>query len=170
MAAGAVLVTHQHADHIDQQLVAAAGVKVIAPSGAQLDIAYTAVEIDSAVQFAGFDVEPVGGRHACVVEHQEPCVNVGCVINGAHHHPGDALHVPEGPIETLFVPLQASWLKTAEAIDFVNRVAPRRAIGIHEGQINERGLAAINYWMSKECDGVYEWLPPGTATELDLLP
>ena len=94
-------------------------------------------------------------------------MNVGYIINGAHYHPGDALHIPDGPIETLFVPLQASWLKTAEAIDFVHRVSPRRAIGIHEGQINERGLAAINHWMSKECNGVYEWLPPGTATELD---
>ncbi|MEV5894681.1 hypothetical protein [Nonomuraea fuscirosea] len=72
----------------------------------------------------------------------------------------DAVQVPAEPVETLLVPLQASWLKTAEVIDFVRAVAPERAFGIHDGQINERGLASVNGWLGQETRHRYRWLAP----------
>jgi len=59
--------------------------------------------------------------------------------------------------------LQASWLKTAEAIDFVQAVAPQVAIGIHDAQVNERGLASINGWLDEKRGTDYRWLPCGTS-------
>jgi hypothetical protein len=77
------------------------------------------------------------------------------------YHPGDALQVPDVPVETLLVPLQASWLKTSEAVAFVRAVSPARAFGIHDGQINERALASINGWIGEHGGTAYQWLPPG---------
>jgi hypothetical protein len=61
------------------------------------------------------------------------------------------------------VPLQASWLKTAEAIEFVRAVNPERAFGIHDAQVNERGLGSINGWLEGAAAHRYRWLAPGQA-------
>ncbi len=111
---------------------------------------------------AGIHVHAVGGRHAAVLKGQETCVNLGYVVDATVYHPGDALHVPDSPVETLLVPLQASWLKTSEAVAFVREVAPARAFDIHDGQINERALVGINGWIGEHGRTDYQWLPPGT--------
>lgn len=61
--------------------------------------------------------------------------------------------------------MQASWLKTAEAIDFVQAVAPQVAIGIHDAQVNERGLASINSRLDERSGTDYRWMPPGTSIQ-----
>ncbi len=78
-------------------------------------------------------------------------------------HAPDAPHSPDQPIETLFVPTQASWLKTDEAIRFVRAIRPQRALGIHEGQLNQRGLSSITGWLAQESGVDYRWLQPGEA-------
>ena len=94
------------------------------------------------------------------------CANLGYVVSAdgeSVYHPGDALAVPEVPITTLLVPMQASWLKTDEAIGFLRWVRPDRAIGIHDGQVNDRARASINHWLATEGDADYHWLAPGTT-------
>ncbi|GCB42793.1 hypothetical protein SNL152K_76 [Streptomyces sp. NL15-2K] len=54
-------------------------------------------------------------------------------------------------------------MKTDEAIDFVRAIEPEHAYGIHDGQVNERGLASLNGWLAAECGGCYRWLPPGSS-------
>ena len=143
--------------------VRGAGVPVFAPWGASIPgLTFEAVSSGETMTVAGFEVHAVGGRHAAVLEDQETCPNLGYVVDGSLYHPGDALHVPESQIETLLVPLQASWLKTSEAVGFIRRVRPSRAFGIHDGQINERALASINGWISEHGGTDYVWLAPGT--------
>jgi L-ascorbate metabolism protein UlaG (beta-lactamase superfamily) len=79
------------------------------------------------------------------------------------YHPGDSLHVPEQPIETLLAPAQGSWMKTAEAIDFVKAIKPQRAFAIHDAQINDRGLSSVNGWLTEETDHGYRYLRPGES-------
>lgn len=163
----AVLVTHEHKDHVDQLRVAGLNKSVHAPAGSALNsVANTEVQVGEVVEVAGFKVTAVGGKHAKVVEAQQPCVNLGYIIeDGLLYHPGDSLHVPDRPIEILLVPIQASWVRTSEVIEFVHRVAPRKAYGIHEAQLSERGLSAVNHWLTQECGPVYQWIPPRTSVE-----
>ena len=162
--ADAVLVTHEHTDHIDVLRLAGLGVPVYAPAGAsigRLDV----IRVAPGDEFTagGFRVAATGGRHAPVLGERPDCVNLGYLVENSLYHPGDSLHVPDRPVETLLVPMQAAWLKTAEAIGFVRAVAPERAFGIHDGQVNERGLSSINGWLADEARHGYRWLAPGEA-------
>ena len=139
--------THEHVDHVDVLRLLGSGLPVFAPQEANIPgLTTVPVRPDEELEAAGFRVQAVGGRHAAVLEDQETCANLGYLIDALLYHPGDALHIPAAPVETLLVPLQASWLKTSEAIAFVRQIAPSRAHGIHDGQINERALGSINGW------------------------
>ena len=162
--ADAVLVTHEHTDHIDVLRLAGLGVPIYAPADANIArLEVTGVSCGAEFTAAGFRVRAVGGRHAFIYGGQPDCANLGYVVEEAVYHPGDSLHVPEQPIETLLVPAQASWLKTAEAIDFVNAVNPQRAFAIHDAQINERGLASVVGWLTEETDNGYRYLGLGES-------
>ncbi|WP_405786916.1 MBL fold metallo-hydrolase [Streptomyces sp. NBC_00029] len=162
--ADAVLVTHEHTDHVDVLRLAGLGVPVYAPAGADIP-RLEAIEVSSGTEFtaAGFRIRAVGGRHAFIYAGQPDCANLGYVIDDAVYHPGDSLHVPEQPVETLLVPVQGSWLKMVEAIDFVKAVKPQRAFGIHDAQINDRGLGSVNGWLEEETDHGYRYLRPGES-------
>ncbi|MGZ4640336.1 MAG: MBL fold metallo-hydrolase, partial [Actinomycetes bacterium] len=135
--ASAVLVTHEHFDHVDPELLVAAQtgnpalvVHTNAAVVAQLaDAGVRAVAVAPGDTFdaAGFSVLVVGGEHAEVYDGLPGCANVGFVIDGDVYHPGDAMFVPDVRVETLLVPVSGPWLKLAEAIDFVCAVQPRRA-------------------------------------------
>jgi hypothetical protein len=84
-------------------------------------------------------------------------------VDEAIYHPGDSLHMPEQPIETLLVPAQGSWVKIAEAIDFVKAIKPQRALAIHDAQVNDRGLSSVNGWLAEETDSGYRYLTPGES-------
>ncbi|MFF0372423.1 MBL fold metallo-hydrolase [Micromonospora sp. NPDC005087] len=162
--ADAVLVTHEHADHADVLRLAGLGVPVYAPAEADLPrLAVTGVSAGEEFTPAGFRVRAVGGRHAFIYGGQPDCANLGYLVEDALYHPGDSLHVPEQPVETLLVPAQGSWLKLVEAIDFVKAVDPRRAIAIHDAQLNERGLASVNGWLGGKAGDRYRYLTPGES-------
>ncbi|MFH8570957.1 MBL fold metallo-hydrolase [Streptomyces sp. NPDC017993] len=162
--ADAVLVTHEHTDHIDVLRLAGLGVPVYAPGEADIPgLEINGVASGTEFTAAGFRVRAVGGRHAFIHGGQPDCPNLGYLVDEAVYHPGDSLHVPEQPIETLLVPVQGSWLKTAEAIDFVKAINPRRAFAIHDGQINERGRSSVNGWLAEKTHHGYRYPAPGES-------
>lgn len=165
--ADVVLITHEHSDHIDVLRLAGLGVPVYAPAAARIS-GLDVIRVTSGESFtaAGFTVTAVGARHAPVFQDEPDCANHGYIIEDSIYHPGDALLVPDQPVQTLFVPLQASWLKTAEAISFLRAVRPERAIGIHDAQINSRGLQGANSWLTDQGGHGYRYLTPGENLDL----
>lgn len=160
--ADAVLVTHEHNDHIDVLRLAALGVPVYAPAGADITGVPT-IPVSPGQPFtaAGFPVLAVGGRHAVIYDDYPKCANLGYIVDESLYHPGDSLHVPAEPVETLLVPAQGSWLKMAEAIDFMKAISPERVFPIHDGQINAHGLDSVNGWLSEYAGAGYRYLAPG---------
>ena len=173
--ATAVLVTHEHADHVDLDHLEAAlaanpDLTVHGPSSwvesvrAQLGDALTGVTEGDAFTAAGFDVVAVGGKHAEIIDGLPDCANLGYVVAGIYH-PGDSYFVPTEGVETLLVPANGPWTKHREAIEFVRAVRPARAFPIHDIGLSELGCSNFDAWMGDE-DPDYERIPLAGSVEL----
>lgn len=162
--ADAVLVTHEHNDHVDPRLLVDADAPVYAPAGADLEgVPFTPLHSGDALTVGGVAIRVVGGPHAATYDALPDCLNLGYVVDDYLYHPGDALRLPGRPISVLLLPMQASWLRTSEVIDFARAVKPERALAIHDGQLNERGIACLTGWFKRTIGSEYTWLPTGKS-------
>jgi L-ascorbate metabolism protein UlaG (beta-lactamase superfamily) len=171
-----VLVTHEHADHIDiDKLVAAREANptltvytnaALAEKLDRLEGAVTTVAVGQTFTATGFSVQVVGGAHAEIYDGLPGCANIGFIVDGDVYHPGDSVFVPAETVRTLLVPASAPWLKLREAIDFVRGVAPRRAFPIHDAMLNERGQGNFDNWIGVKGNTSYARLPIGESVEL----
>ncbi|MTD53136.1 MBL fold metallo-hydrolase [Amycolatopsis pithecellobii] len=160
--ADAVLITHEHFDHIDTRHLTALDVPVYAPAGADIPgVEVIGVSGGDVFVAAGCPVTAIGSEHATVHAGQPSCAHTGYLVADALYHPGDSLQLPERPVQTLLLPVHASWLKLAEAIDFVTRVQPEVSLAIHDAMVNERALSSTEGWLTKVTDGRYRWISPG---------
>jgi L-ascorbate metabolism protein UlaG (beta-lactamase superfamily) len=145
----AVLVTHQHPDHLDPErlpalLRANPDARLIVDSGTagQLtDVDHETVEPGATVTVGGARVEVLGGQHAVIHPDIPRIVNNAYLVDGTHLHPGDAIDTfPAEPLEVLFLPAAAPWSKIAETVDYLRAVAPRAAVPIHEAVVTAPGI------------------------------
>jgi L-ascorbate metabolism protein UlaG (beta-lactamase superfamily) len=144
----AVLVTHQHPDHLDPErlprlLDANPDVRLVVDPGTaeQLDVPHEVVEPGATVPVAGARVQVLGGRHAVIHPDIPVIPNNAYLVDGTHLHPGDSLTVvPPGPLDVLFLPTAAPWQKLTDAVDYLRRVAPRTAVPIHQGILAVPGM------------------------------
>jgi L-ascorbate metabolism protein UlaG (beta-lactamase superfamily) len=156
----AILITHQHFDHLDAErlpaLVAAnpQAALVVDPGSVEetgkLGLDAQRVAPGDALTLGGAAVSVVGGEHAIIHPSVPMPPNAGYVVDhGAFYHPGDSLFVPEQRVDVLGLPTAAPWLKTGEAVDFLRAVAPRVAVPIHEGLLNDTGRQLTYGWFSR---------------------
>jgi L-ascorbate metabolism protein UlaG (beta-lactamase superfamily) len=156
--AHAVLITHEHADHIDVPAVAAAlgdnaGLELFAPVGVAQNVRKEApdaadrvhaVEAGTAFDAAGFAVRSFGGQHALIHPQIPVVANIGYLVDENVYHPGDSFIIPDGiSVRTLLVPVHAPWNKVSEVVDFVIGVRAERAFAIHDGLLNDTGLGLV---------------------------
>ncbi|MDG4822806.1 MBL fold metallo-hydrolase [Asanoa sp. WMMD1127] len=172
----AVLITHEHPDHLDVDAVADAlskrsNVTVhtnsdVAAKLTALGDVVTTVETGQSFSAAGMPVRAFGGVHAEIHPDIPRIANLGFLVNDSLYHPGDSFDVPEGArVETLFVPVSAPWLKISESVDFVRAVAPRRAFALHDGIVNDAGGKLVDGVLGRLLKVDYQRLAPGTSVD-----
>ncbi len=137
----AVLITHQHPDHVDPQrlpgvLRANPNATLYADAGsvgtlADAGIAATPVATGDVLD-VGTTVEVFAGDHAIVHRDIPVIPNATYLIGGRLFHPGDSLTVLDRPVEILALPTSAPWMAVKEAIDYFRAVDPKAAIPIHD--------------------------------------
>ncbi|MDQ0374539.1 MBL fold metallo-hydrolase [Cellulomonas humilata] len=147
----AVLVTHEHPDHVATEPLAEAaqggGVQVWAPqsvvdalveAGAPADRVHP-VSAGETFSAGGFDVAALGEWHALVHQDVPRIHNVGYLVEGVLH-PGDAFIDPAGSqVDVLCTPLGAPWLKLGEVVDYVRSVGPGRIVVVHDALLSAIG-------------------------------
>ncbi|WP_370613926.1 MBL fold metallo-hydrolase [Mumia sp. Pv 4-285] len=151
----AIVVTHQHADHVDRDRVGglldgnpAARLLADPQTAAALEVGdWTKTAADVAVELGSISLTGVGSRHAVIHPDMPRIDNVGVLVDAGGlrlFHPGDSYEtVPDG-VDVLAVPLSAPWAKVSETVDFVRAVAPRVVLPIHDRTISDLGYPI--YW------------------------
>ncbi len=136
----AVLVTHQHPDHLDAERLAPllranpdARLLVDAGTATGLDADHEVLAPGDALDLGGARVEVLGGQHAVIHPDIPVIPNNAYLVDGALLHPGDAFPAVPVPIDVLLLPTAAPWLKASESVDYLRSVAPRVAVPIHQG-------------------------------------
>ena len=175
----AVLVTHQHNDHLDRDrlrglLDRSPRVRVVSDEGSAELLGEAGAEVQVVHDGDELEVGGVGvrvtGRHHAVIHPDIPVIpNVGYLVGGRLFHPGDAFTPPGQPIEVLAVPAAAPWLKLSEAIDYLRQVRPKVAVPVHEKVLSAAGVS-IHYRQLEQlgaADGTtFQSLDDGKPVEL----
>ena len=176
--AAAVLVTHEHVDHVDGAALRDAmgtdpGLQLWASEAAAEQFAefgsrVHAVHHGDALRISGFDVHVYGAEHARVDRAIPVVPNTGFLVDGTVFHPGDSFTVPEDPVAVLLVPVSGPWLKFSDVADYLRAVSPQHGYWIHDALLNDK---AGNLWQNllglvPASSGPASFLVPGTSVEL----
>jgi L-ascorbate metabolism protein UlaG (beta-lactamase superfamily) len=148
-----ILVTHQHADHLDLQRLPALlelnpqarlyaepqAAAVMGESG--IDAEHTVA--GKALTFGPVQVMPVGDKHALINEALPRIGNLGVVLRAQGEpslfHPGDAYDGEPGQVDILALPLNAPWTPSRDTIAFARRISPGACIPIHDALLSAIG-------------------------------
>jgi L-ascorbate metabolism protein UlaG (beta-lactamase superfamily) len=158
----AVLVTHQHPDHLDPEnlrtLLDANPSAAVHVEPSILDLINAgdlpslgenanALPPDDQIAIGDVLITAVGGQHAIIHRDIPRIGNVGYVLRSEGQptlfHPGDALDtVPDG-IDILAVPAYGPWAAMKETIDFVRAVGALEGFPIHDVLLSDIGRTLV---------------------------
>src|SRR6476620_8331711 len=149
----AVLVTHQHADHLDVErlpdlLSANPGAQLLVdPESAQLlrgkGIEAQAVAGGDTFSVGGVSVNGVGEMNALIHDEIPRIHNTGMRLSAdgepTFFHPGDALDAEPGDVDVLAFPLSAPWSRSRDMTAFLRRLDAPHAVPIHDAILSDVG-------------------------------
>jgi L-ascorbate metabolism protein UlaG (beta-lactamase superfamily) len=165
--ADAVVITHEHPDHYLPDHLARTDAALFTIDAVATKLREDAPDLGERVTVVspGDEFDPgipavsVGELHAVIHPDLPRFYNSGYLFtlgDTTVFHPGDALTVPEQPVDVLCVPVCAPWMRAAEGIDFARAVAAPRNLAIHDRIYSEAGLRIV--------DGQYGLLLPETSS------
>lgn len=138
----AVLLTHQHPDHVDpERLTAVLAANPDAPVYADPDtvavlaeqgIEATAVQTGDVLDDLGTQVQAWVVDHAIIYGDLPGITNACYLVGDRLFLPGDSFTLPGRDVDILALPVSAPWMAVKEAIDYLHEVAPAVAVPIHE--------------------------------------
>ena len=151
----AILITHQHADHVDPEHAPAL---VAANPGARILVEPTVPDVaplERAEPFAAGDTTTigaitltgVGGQHAIIHRDLPTFGNTGLVLAAEGEptlfHPGDMLDTAPPGIDVVAIPVHGPWAAMKEHIDFTRAVGAARGFCIHDRLLAEPGFQMV---------------------------
>ena len=149
----AVLVTHQHPDHLDVErlpdlLAANPGAQLLVdPESANLlrgkGIEAQAVAGGDTATVKAVTVTGVGEMHALIHDEVPRIHNTGMRLSADGEptlfHPGDALDGEPGEVDVLAFPLSAPWSRSRDMTAFLRRLDAPHAVPIHDAILSDVG-------------------------------
>ncbi|HSE09510.1 MAG TPA: MBL fold metallo-hydrolase [Nocardioidaceae bacterium] len=178
--ASVVLVTHEHPDHLDPDNLRAADAPIYTIGAVARQITEQAPDLVERVTVVkpgdtlevGVPVTVVGEKHAVIHPELQHFDNSGYLleVEGKRlFHPGDAFTERPDGVDLLFLPLHAPWNKVSEVIEYARTVGAPLSVAIHDGLLNERGLALAQRQISGmlgEREQEFLRVEPGTEVAL----
>ena len=178
--ASVVLVTHEHPDHLDPGNLRATDAPVYTIGAVAKQIAEQAPDVAERVTVVkpgdvldlGIPVTVVGEKHAVIHPELQHFDNSGYLLEVEGRrvfHPGDAFTERPEALDLLLLPVHAPWNKVSEVIDYARAVGAPLSVAIHDGLLNERGLALAQRQLSGmlgEREQEYLRVEPGTELPL----
>jgi L-ascorbate metabolism protein UlaG (beta-lactamase superfamily) len=148
----AIIVTHAHADHLDEDLIS----EIIQKNPTAVIIGTEEVTsklskfetrtVHGGDRFAieGFDLDFYGDDHARIHRDVPKGQNVGVLIEDRVYFPGDSFTMPGKSVDILALPIAGPWLKNEEAIDFMKAVGARFTFPTHDAVLSASGKAVAD--------------------------
>jgi L-ascorbate metabolism protein UlaG (beta-lactamase superfamily) len=171
----AVLITHNHDDHLDPERVATLlaenpGALVLSDPESASSLAEhggRAVAAGDRFETDGASIEVFGGAHAAIFENFPGSANVSYLIDGgSFFHPGDSFDDPGVPIDVLGLATSGPWIKVGDTIEYVRSIRPRVALAIHEAVLADTTTAYAMIGMFTPEGTQFREIERGVATEL----
>ncbi|TCD46305.1 MBL fold metallo-hydrolase [Streptococcus sp. X16XC17] len=175
--ADAILITHHHFDHVDQERIKKLvekkpHIKVFGPSSFADDVDFPVTIAKEGDDFSVGDARiSVHGQFQDIANlADDPIENVGYLINDFLLHPGDALPKIED-IPAVLLPMAAPWVKTRDIQTYLRNYKPRFILPNHDLILNDMGrefsLKTFEQ-LAKEIDATVYGLQPGQSIEFEL--
>jgi L-ascorbate metabolism protein UlaG (beta-lactamase superfamily) len=179
----AILVTHEHADHLDRDRLPALlagnpGARLVVEPGVAGGLAGAverepeALPAGESTTVGGLRVTATGGRHAVIHADIPRIGNVGFLVAESSgsgptlYHPGDMIEtVPDG-VDLLAVPISAPWEAVKETVEFVRAVGAPTAFPIHDALLSPTGRGLYQRVLGSLTEGteLRDLLGAGTIT------
>jgi L-ascorbate metabolism protein UlaG (beta-lactamase superfamily) len=169
----AILVTHEHQDHLDVDRVKGIDAPIWTNAGVASQLGdlgdrVSVVADGDAFEAAGFAVRAYGKDHAIILpELGVPCQNVGYLIEDAVYHPGDSFTQPDRKVHTNLVPISGPWFSLAPAIEYARAVNSEQTVGIHDALLSPIGQGMMKHWLGEQGHHPYQMLTAGDTVEVN---
>lgn len=169
----AILVTHEHQDHLDVERVKSNDAPIWTNAGvaSQLGDLGDRVQVvadGNSFEAAGFAVRAYGKDHAIILpELGVPCQNVAYLVEDAVFHPGDSFTRPDRRVHTNLVPISGPWFALPAGIEYAREVDAEQTIGIHDALLSPIGQGMMQHWIGSEAKPPYTMLKPGDSVEVN---
>ncbi len=168
-----IIITHEHADHFDPELLRALTATVIPVIGNQSTndtvgqgIITQVVSEGEQFSVAGFDMIARELSHCLMVDGSAGPQNTGYVIDGMFFHPGDGTSIENLRVEKAAVPFAGPDISPRDIFEFIKQTGAKTIVPIHHDAFTSN-VKLIGDWISRALPGTgFVPLEDGQSAEL----